>query len=94
MGRSDWGGRGAGLAMRCPGCDVAASVTNTFSTPAGTTRRGVCPQCGSTLTEVAVVAYVDPARGQGAAAVARQLIEGKASLELKKGDAPKDAPLP
>lgn len=70
--------------MICPKCGSRAQVENTYATPAGTARRGVCTGCGAVLSEVSIVAFVDPARGQGAQVLARRLSQGSLRVELKE----------
>ena len=71
--------------MICPQCKVKAVVEQTFAESAGTARRGTCPQCRRVLTEVAFVTSVNPNRGQGAAAMARKIREGRVHLKVDEG---------
>lgn len=79
--------------MICRRCNGPAQVDKTYKTKAGTTRRGWCPACEVTLTEVSLVVYVEPKRGEGAVAVARKLEQGHLKVELKEATPEEAAPV-
>ena len=65
--------------MKCAKCNsYRLRAKNTHQAgPRGKTQRLVCERCGAVHTSVTLIHCVDPVRGQGAAALARQIIDKK-----------------
>lgn len=63
--------------MKCPKCGSKdIYVINTYSAgSAGKTQRCQCKGCGAVLVTSTVIVEVDPPRGKGAKALARELEE-------------------
>lgn len=52
-------------------------VTHTYGTGTGSTQRSVCEKCGAVYTLKTTIVAINPKQGEGAAAVARQMIRAE-----------------
>ena len=60
--------------MRCPKCDTRLVVTHTYAAgDAGKTSTAKCQNCGLVATIVSTIQAINPKRGEGAAAVAKEM---------------------
>ena len=66
--------------MECPRCSITMETTHTIKAGTDVARTRVCRRCDLTATTVEIIAFVNPKRGQGSRALARDLEEGKAEF--------------
>ncbi len=70
--------------MRCS-CGGRLLVTHSYNVPGtGGTGRARCDECGTVATVVHFVAKEDPGHGEGAAAIAAKLKEGRLKPRLSE----------
>jgi hypothetical protein len=68
--------------VNCPRCDSRLNVTHTYSAgEAGKTSTAKCQSCGLTATIVSTIAKINPPRGKGAAAIAKEMKKDARSKE-------------
>ena len=65
------------MICQTPKCSGILIVCNTYTTGSGKTQRLECPVCLTVYTAIVVLVNSNPAHGQGAAALAKQLANGK-----------------
>jgi hypothetical protein len=60
--------------MKCPKCgSLNVYVLDTYNVDDGSTQKRKCRDCGIAITTITAIVNVEPSRGEGAAALAKQI---------------------